>query len=46
MSQCTREAQIYLVKKKGFDPRPNDKSVYDALRINKIYEKLEKAQKG
>ena len=38
------EARKYLVKK-GFDPRPNDKSVYDALRINKIYEKLEKKQK-
>ena len=38
-----REARKYLVKK-GFDPRPNDKSVYDALRINKIYEKLEKKQ--
>ena len=39
-----REAGNYL-DMKGFKPRPNDKSVYDALRKNKIYEKLEKVQK-
>jgi len=39
-----REARKFLIKK-NFDPTLKDKSVYDALRKNKIYEKLEKEQK-
>lgn len=40
-----RVARKFLVKK-GFDPKLRDKSVYGALQTNKLYEKLEKEQRG
>ncbi len=40
-----KEARKYLVNR-GFDAGLQAKSVYGALQINKIYEKLEAAQKG